>query len=364
MALGAVRGLFLPLLLALLAPVVSAQTGPYQVKELAPGVYAVLREPPGRLSDSNVLVIINAEDVVVVDANILPASAQEVVTEIKRLTPKPVRYVINTHWHSDHHYGNHVYQAAYPGVEFIQHVETRRLVLERDVPVLPNNVKTEYPAIIERYKTALATGKTSTGADVTPDLRKSVEEVIPLYQQFVDQMGKTPIVPGTLLVRDSLVLLRGERTIVVKHLGRGNTPGDLVVHLPKERIVAAGDLDVAPIPFAYYSHLGDWPTTLRQLKTLDVATIMPGHGPLQSDWTYVDQLIALIESTWTQVKAAVDAGADLEATRKRMNLEAFRDRFAGTDERRRTGFTSLFVTPAVESAFNELKTGTPFGRDD
>jgi glyoxylase-like metal-dependent hydrolase (beta-lactamase superfamily II) len=301
--------------------------------------------------------------VVVVDANILPASAQEVVAEIKRLTPKPVRYVINTHWHSDHHYGNYVYQTAFPGVEFVQHVETRRLVLERDIPVLPKNVKTEYPATIERYKQALATGKTSTGADVTPALRKSLEEMIPIYQQFVDQMGRMPVVPGTLLVRDSLVLVRGERTIVVKHLGKGNTPGDLVVHLPKERLVATGDLDVAPIPFSFYSHLGDWPETLRHLRALDVTTIMPGHGPLQTDWTYVDRLIELFESTWTQVKAAVDAGADLEATRKRVNLESFRDRFAGTDERRRSGFTSLFVTPAVESAFNELKTGTPFGKE-
>ena len=97
-----------------------AQTSPYRVVELAPGIHAVTRQvPPGGVSDSNVLLIINDTDVVVVDANIFPSSARETIAEIRKLTANPVRYVINTHWHSDHHYGNQVYREAFPGVEFI-----------------------------------------------------------------------------------------------------------------------------------------------------------------------------------------------------------------------------------------------------
>ena len=335
--------------LPLLPALASAQPAPYTVQQLAPGVHAITREwQPGNVADANVLLIINQRDVVVVDANIFPASTRQTIAEIRKLTPNPVRYVINTHWHSDHHYGNQVYRDSFPGVEFIQHPNTRADIISRDVPALANNLAKEYPAQVERFRTALRTGKTSSGETVTDSMRQAFQRGEGLYQFFIDDMGPTPIVPGTLLVGDSLTLQRGDRTIVIRYLGRGNTAGDLVVHLPDERIVATGDLVVLPTPFSFFSHLGDWPATLRRLKSLDGATIMPGHGAIQRDWSYVDHLIALIESTWQQVKQAVASGADLETTLKTVNLDQFRGNFG-------RGFEGLFRRPAVEAAYKELK---------
>ncbi len=333
---------------------VAAQTNPYKVLKLADGVHAVVRLiPPDGVADSNVLVVINEADVVVVDSNILPSSAREVVAEIKKLTPKPVRYLINTHWHSDHHYGNQVYREAYPGVEFIQHAATRDLIIKDDMPSLERNLTTEYPAIIARYQNALRTGRTSRGDSVTATMRADFQASLGVYELFLKDMKDTRPIPGTLIVSDSLVLHRGERSIVVKYLGRGNTAGDLVVHLPKERILATGDLVVHPVPYAFGSHLGDWPGTLRKLKTLDASTILPGHGDIQSNWNYVDQLIPLIESTWDQVKQAVATGADLDATRKAVNLDRFRGAFGG--EALRASFDYTFVGAGIEAAFKELK---------
>jgi cyclase len=142
---------------------------------------------------------------------------------------------------------------------------------------------------------------------------------------------------------------------VIKYLGRGNTAGDLIVHLPKERVVATGDLVVSPQPFAFYSHLADWPKTLRALQSLDAAHVLPGHGEIQTDWKYVDQLIALIESTWEQTSSAVTRGLDLEATIKSVNLERFRVTFAGDDAARWRNFERLFLRPGVEAAYGEMK---------
>lgn len=343
----------------LLVPTAGAQPDMLEApRQLAPGVYAILERQPFIISDSNVLLIINDDDVIVVDANILPGSAQHVIGEIRKLTPRPVRYVINTHWHSDHHYGNAAYREAWPGVEFIQHPNTRREIIERDIPSLAKNLETEYPRIIGDLRKQLETGKTQAGEDLTAAQRTRLTSLLAIYERFVTEMKVSPPVPGTLLVQDSLVLQRGDRAIVVKYLGRGNTAGDLVVHLPKERIVATGDLVVHPIPFAFFSHLGDWPNTLRALKSLDAETIMPGHGPIMNDWSYVDRLIPLIGSTWEQVKEAVASGADLEATRKRVNLDQFVDQFAGPDERNRRQFLNLFQNPGVEAAFNELRPDT------
>ena len=335
--------------LPILPALVLAQPAPYTVQQLAPGVHAMTRVwQPGNVADANVLLIINERDVVVVDANIFPTSSRQTIAEIRKLTPNPVRYVINTHWHSDHHYGNQAYRDSFPGVEFIQHPNTRADVLSRDVPALANNLAKEYPAQVERFRNALRTGKTSRGETVTDSMRVAFQRGEALYQFFIDDMGSTPIVPGTLMVGDSLILQRGERTIVVRYLGRGNTAGDLVVHLPNERIVATGDLVVSPTPFSFFSHLGDWPGTLRRLKSLDAAVIMPGHGAIQRDWSYVDQLITLIESTWEQVKKSVASGADLETTLKTVNLDQFRGNFG-------PNFNYLFLRPAVEAAYKELK---------
>lgn len=351
----------LTLALLVVPTLLAAQPAPWRVEQLATGVYAMLRDVPrGNASDSNVLIIINEADVVVVDANIFPTSARQTIAEIRKLTSKPVRYLVNTHWHSDHHYGNQAYVEAFPGIEIIQHAETRAAVIERDIPALADNMRKLYPESIERFRTALSSGRTSQGAVVTDSMRAAFRTSLGLYEFFVKDMSGVSIIPGTLIVHDSIVLRRGDRRIVVKHLGRGNTAGDLVVHLPVERIVATGDLVVHPLPFAFYSHLGDWRTTLRTLARLDAGIIVPGHGAVQRDWSYTNRLAELIESTWTQVRAAATGGAPLDTVRARVNIDRFRDAFAGDDPMRRRAFDNLFTRPAVEAAFKEITTGKTY----
>jgi glyoxylase-like metal-dependent hydrolase (beta-lactamase superfamily II) len=335
-------------------PGARAQHNPYQVHDLAPGVHAVVRGP-GPFAESNTLFIISDSDVVVVDANLLPSASREVIAEIRKRTANPVRYVINTHWHSDHHYGNLAYREAYPGVEFVQHPNTRAEILRLDVPALASNLAEAYPAAIARIERELETGRTAQGDSLTPNRRTQRTRLLAQYRQFLTDLTPTSIIPGTVLVSDSLVLVRGERRIVVKYLGRGNTEGDLVVYLPRERIVATGDLVVHPQPFGYLSFYGEWPATLRALERLDAGTIVPGHGLIQSDWSYVDRLIAVIGAIWEQVNRAVASGADLEATRRAVNLDQFREGFNATAGPGKAMFDTHFLAPGVEAAYRELR---------
>ncbi len=338
--------------------VATAAPDSYKLQELATGVYAVVREQlPNTPSDSNSLIIVNDSDVVVVDANIFPSSAAQVIAEVKKLTQKPVRYVINTHFHDDHLMGNALYRQTFPGVEIVQHPSTRRLVESEVAPSLKKNLETEYPATIARLRQALATGKRSNGEPLTDDLRARIDADLPAYERFVAEMRSTPAVPGTLTVTDTMTLHRGDRSIVIQHLGAGNTPGDLVVYLPKERILATGDLVVHPIPFAYGSLLSAWPQTLRKLRAFDAVSILPGHGEVQHDWTYVDRLIQLLDSTWEQVAHAVAGGADLKTARTAVHLDTLADAFGGPG--RREAFDALFLAPAVEAAYRELQPFAP-----
>src|SRR4030095_13667608 len=75
----------------------------FEVQKLAEGVYGVIRkDPPGFMVDANNVFIINDDDVIVVDANGAPSITKEVLAALRKLKKKPVRYVVNTHWHDDH----------------------------------------------------------------------------------------------------------------------------------------------------------------------------------------------------------------------------------------------------------------------
>ena len=333
-----------------------AQPDPYTVERLADSVFAVVRKTPTTgASDSNVLFIIGSKDVVVVDANIFPSSARQVIAEIKKRTLNPVRYVINTHWHDDHVTGNEEYTKVYPGVQFIAHPFARENVLGSVTTSLKTYVNKEYPEIIQSVKNQLASGKRRSGAALTAADSARLKSTIALYEFYLSDTKKTTIVAPNVTVADSLRLYSADREIVVKWIGLGNTAGDLVVYLPAERIVASGDLVVHPIPFGFGSLVPEWAETLRRLKGLGATTLMPGHGPIMRDWGYVDSLIELIEFVGAEVAKAVAAGADLEATRKAVNLDAFRDKLAGTSELLRGGFNELFATPIVEAAFQRAK---------
>jgi cyclase len=111
------------ILFLLCSPIsVFGQARKFEVVKVADGIYAALRkEPPGFAVESNSVFIVCEEDVIVVDAQSNYASTREVLAALRGVTNKPVRYVINTHWHDDHIVGNRVYAEAFPGLEFIAH---------------------------------------------------------------------------------------------------------------------------------------------------------------------------------------------------------------------------------------------------
>ncbi|HEX2191083.1 MAG TPA: MBL fold metallo-hydrolase [Longimicrobiaceae bacterium] len=322
---------------------------------LADGVYAALRGTrPDQPANANSLIIINCDDVVVVDASLTPTSTRGVIAEIRKLTSKPVRYVINTHWHDDHHFGNQAYLEEFPGVEFIAHASTRKDIRERAMPALARN-RTEYPRTLAGLEATLACGRQEDGAPLTAEQRESTTRYAASLRAFIPEMQRTEMVlPGITLERE-LVLHRCDREIRVLYLGRGNTRGDVVVHLPRERILATGDLVVSPIPFAFGSYPGEWVETLARLRALDAEVIVPGHGAVLRNGEYVETLDGLLDSVLEQTRDAVQRGLSLEETRKIVDLEPFRARLAGDDPLLEGAFTTFFAVPAVERAYLEAR---------
>jgi cyclase len=350
----------LPLMLALLVlPTVTPAAEPdyrkHDIVKLADGVYAFLWRDQVVNPEPNVLIIINDRDVVVVDAEMYPSTARTVVREIRRLTPKPVRYVVNTHWHDDHVFGNSVFREAWPGVEFIAHANTRTDAEARAFGEIPEDLKNN-AATLATVREIVRTGKNPDGsAGSAAGLARLRDQVIPELEQYQRDIPSVRTVLPDLTITDSLVLHRGSRTIAIHYLGLGNTRGDVVVYLPEEKILATGDLVVWPTPFGIGSWYADWAETLDRLAAFDAQTLFLGHGPPEHDLDYVHQVRDLLRDMVGQVREAVARGATLDETRHSVTLEAWEQKFAGDDRLKRHAFEQYFTKPAVERAYHQLR---------
>lgn len=352
-----------PLWLALWPAALAAQSGRYPGPamwrdSLAPGVWAIgFDNSLGNEAnvDGNSLVIVNRRDVVVVDAQWTPTTTRRVIAEIRKLTRLPVRYVVTTHWHGDHWFGNQAYLDAFPGVEFIAHPNTLADLEAEEIRDIEPTWKTRLPEMITDLRGYLARGTRRNGTPLTAADRTQIERQIAAMQWGIPALREVHPVRPTILVADSLILRRDNRTIVIRHPGRGNTRGDLVVWLPVERVLATGDLLVKPAPYSFGSYLGEWIATLGQLRALGAGAVMPGHGRVDRDWAYLDLVMELLRTTLDQARAAAAKGLDLEGFRRALDLAALRARFTGGDERIGRAFDAFFITPAPERAWLEVR---------
>jgi cyclase len=332
-----------------------AVTPKFKVVKIANGVYAAIRtEPPGLTVNANTVFIINDDDVVVVDTTLTPGTARETIAALKQITTKPVKYVINTHWHDDHIMGNQVYRDTFPGVEFIGHVNTRDYLpttglANRQVAMSDQG----YPAFINALRSRLARNESVFGGPMDDEERSTYGSGIEVAEQYMSENRGVEIVLPTTAVQDRLSLKRGARTIDIRYFGRGHTSGDLVVYLPKERIVITGDLVVWPVPYvgSPQSHPGEWNKALQKILALHARRIVPGHGPVLPDDSQVKVMSRMFASIDEQVRAAVKRGEDLEAVRKSVNLDYFREILTGNSRMKKLIFQNYVVGPAVEAAY-------------
>ncbi|HMV83470.1 MAG TPA: MBL fold metallo-hydrolase [Blastocatellia bacterium] len=332
----------------------------FEIQKLADGVYAALRKHPPLMSfDPNNVFIINDEDVVVVDANASLAGTRALLAELRKLTSKPVKYVINTHWHDDHIIGNQVYREAFPNVEFIAHVSTLR-----DRPTIGESNRQQMlnggRGYAAHLRSRVAENKSLAGTELTEEERINYLSDAAWIERALSEAPQVKILPPTLTVDERLTLQRGKRTIDIRFLGRGHTGADLIVHLPQEGILMTGDLIVWPVPLVgSTSFPADYSATLEKLLTIPAQIIVSGHGPVLRDQEYLKQTARLLASLKTQTAAAVAHGETLEQARKSVDLKEFRQQFTGDSMMRRILFGDYVSGAGVAAAFREATERQP-----
>ena len=330
-------------------------TSSYETVKVGDGIWAFIApEPKSALASGNSIAIIGDDGVLVVDTGMIPSLTRRMIAEIRQKTDKPVRYVVNTHWHWDHNFGNSVYRDEFPNVTIISTPFTRTSMADFDGKMLDiyrqrgTAMGVKLHKMLDERKNADGTAMTPEQVDANEALVRDIDHGMPEIQN-----GRIELPNQTF--NDSLTLFLGKREVDVRFLGRANTAGDVVVYVPDAKALMTGDLLVYPIPFGTGSYVTDWIVAMKKLDAMDAAVIVPGHGPVEHDRGHLHTITALLESIDTQVRAAVQAGLSLDETRKEVDITKFTEQLTAGIASRQRNFQQYFATPIVELAYKQAK---------
>ena len=207
-----------------------------EFRKLADGVYVFLQPP--LVWYSSVGVIVGEQDVVVVDSVINAAMAQTLLSEIRNVTDKPIRFLVNTHSHADHTYTNHLFPGA-----------------------------------------------TSIASHLGRECTRANQEAQELHSMlYAELFPDIDFAGGRYTLQDmsfsgSLAIFQGEREICLLELGAGHSESDVVVHLPEEKIVLCGDVFLSGMPpMPGEGHVSQVIANYRAIEALQADVYVAGHG--------------------------------------------------------------------------------------
>jgi glyoxylase-like metal-dependent hydrolase (beta-lactamase superfamily II) len=338
-------------LLSAILPFQSDSIAGLELVRLDSGAYAAVRKDPLSLAvNSNSLIVVRDSDVVVVDAQFTRRATQETIAAIRKITTKPVAYVINTHWHDDHLAGDQVYRDSFPDVRFVMQENTAADLVKLGAPNRKQQVEGA-PPVADRFERLLSMGLGLDSTPVTPTERSALESAIRIVRQYVEEApGFSPVTANDTVHR-RMTLGSGRNRIELRWFGQGNTRGDLVVYLPSRGIVAGGDLVGAPVPFAFGSHPASWAKVLDSLLALKPRVIVPGHGPVLRDLGYLRSLREWLTRINRETLAARARGDSLSAVLKKVTLDDVRRSITKDEKWMNLLFRSFFVRPAVQAVY-------------
>lgn len=350
---GMTRNILMLCALVLAGPALAAPT-PAEVfaretTAVAPQVWLIAKpavtDPP---FEGNVVVIEQARGLVVVDAGGAPVSGQAIVAEIRKLSKKPVSWLVYTHYHGDHNLGAGAIRAAWPGVQIVSSTRTRENMTGPPMAYVATYGKSY--ADLAAHAAVQAEDARLPGA-----LREGWRRAAQAGPAMVDAYANLTPHPADLTFESRIHLPDDTAPVEIAYLGRANTDGDVVVWAPRQRVLATGDIVVAPIPYAAHTFPGDWAEVLRKLKAYDFRVLIPGHGAPQADRQYLDRLIGALESVRAQVAPLAKAGLPLEEVRRRVELEPIRQAFAGDDPWLRHVLSVVFTGDLIANAYKEAR---------
>ncbi|MGA3210998.1 MAG: MBL fold metallo-hydrolase [Terriglobales bacterium] len=281
----------------------------FDIEKVAPGIFFA-RARAQALVNANSAIFVNAGDVLVVDSHSKPSAAAALIAQIKKeVTPLPVRYVVNSHFHWDHTQGNQAYRAAEPKVDFIASETTKQLMSDLALKRMQETLD-DVPKQLDELRARAAK---STSAEERAFCAEQVRQLEAYRQEMKNYTLELP----TITFATSHVIKDKAHDLHLEFHGHAHTAGDVVVYCPQQRAIATGDMIQGVLPTIGDGFPKAWPKTIDSVGALDFNRVMPGHGPLQRDRqamaglrSYLEELTERVE----QGKAEGKTVADLQKT--------------------------------------------------
>ncbi len=304
-----------------------APTDLFELQKVAEGVYFASPRPQVVIN-CNAAIFVNSADVLVVDAHSKPSAAAALIAQIKaQLTPKPVKYLVDTHFHWDHTQGNAGYQNAFgKDLKIIASDDTKKLMAQFGEARLkatldphghPFYSQPHIPVMLDDARKKLGAAKTAQEKAALTDQIRQLEAFQREMQNF------KPVLP-TLTFGKTYVIKDKAHDIHVEFHGRAHTSGDVVVFCPQKKVVATGDMVLGWLPFMADSFPKEWSKTIDSVSKLPFDYVIGGHGGVQHGRGLMTSERNYIEELAMRVDAGKKAGKSLADVQKSMPLASIK----------------------------------------
>jgi cyclase len=265
------------------APATAQAPSPSEVtfKQVAPDLYFLFE-----FTSSNAVVLTTDDGVLVIDTRQHPRDGQDLVDRIRKITDKPIKWVINSHFHGDHHFGNAAFKAL--GATFVAQNETARL-MEKVQP-------------------------------------KEVARRANFFKSRGFDPNEVKLVMPDVTFDSEMTIRLGGREVRLAYLGPGQQAGDTFVFFPHARMVfTTGMFGPRSMPnMAFTPSVENWIKLLDQLAAMDVDKILPAHGDVSTSKD-VKELAAMVADEYGTVQAAIAKGTTLDEALQTVKLPQYKD---------------------------------------
>ncbi len=294
----------------------SSDANLFDIQKVAKGIYFAQARPQAMIN-CNAAIFVRSKDVVVVDTHSKPSAAASLLNQMKReVTTKPVRYVINTHFHWDHTQGSHAYRATGEKVDFIASAATKQLMSNLAVA----RMKASVGAVPQQIDALRDQAARSTSAGEKAFCAEQIRQLQAYQAELKDYTLELP----TITFEKTYLLQDPDHDLHVEFHGHAHTAGDVVVFCPQERAIATGDVIHGFLPFIADGFPRIWPATIDSIGAADFNTIMPGHAALQTGRTTMINFRNYIEELTGKVEQARKAGLTVAEMQQRITVASLK----------------------------------------
>jgi cyclase len=293
-----------------------ASTNLFTIEKVTDGVYAALARPQIMIN-CNAAIFVNSQDVLVVDAHSKPSAAAALIAQIKKeVTTKPVRYLVNSHFHWDHTQGNAAYQKSGAKVDIIASDATKQLMTQ----LSRNRLKESLDGVPQQIDDLQArVAKTTSATD-----RENYRNLIRQLEAYQTEMKGFTLELPTITFAKSHVVKDSGGDLHIEFHGRAHTAGDIMVFSPQKRVLASGDAISGFLPSMADGYPKPWPTTINSVGQWAFDQVIAGHGPVQHDRSRMMHLRDYIEELTGRVEEGKKAGRPLAELQKTLTIASFK----------------------------------------